>query len=53
MDDLVSILTRAKVVNRLLDFMPQSRRSPEEFQAHFKVCVHDVCVCARMRKVVQ
>jgi len=39
MDDLVSILTRAKVVNRMLDFMPQSKRTPEEFQAHYKVGV--------------
>eukprot|EP00983_Pelagomonas_calceolata_P034322 1075592-Pelagomonas_calceolata.AAC.6 len=38
-DDLVAILTRAKVVNRLMEFMPQSKRTPEEFQAHFKVCV--------------
>jgi len=35
-DDLVAILTRAKVVNRLMEFMPQSKRTPEEFQAHFK-----------------
>eukprot|EP00879_Flechtneria_rotunda_P013313 GHRR01013903.1.p1 GENE.GHRR01013903.1~~GHRR01013903.1.p1 ORF type:complete len:267 (+),score=99.02 GHRR01013903.1:688-1488(+) len=35
LDDLVSILTKARVVNRLLEFMPPSKRTVEDFSAHF------------------
>ncbi|KAF6265503.1 armadillo-type protein [Scenedesmus sp. NREL 46B-D3] len=35
LDDLVALLTKARVVNRLLDFMPPSKRSLEDFNAHF------------------
>ncbi|GAX74543.1 hypothetical protein CEUSTIGMA_g1992.t1 [Chlamydomonas eustigma] len=35
MDDLVAILTKAKVVTRLMEFFPPQRRSPEEFDRHF------------------
>lgn len=35
LDDLVSMLTKGRVVNRLLDFMPPSKRSQEDFAAHF------------------
>lgn len=36
LDDLVTLLTKARVVNRLLDFMPPSKRSAEDFKAHFR-----------------
>lgn len=35
-DDLVSVLTRAKVAHRMLEFMPQLQRSYEEFDKHFE-----------------
>jgi hypothetical protein len=36
LDDLVALLTKARVVNRLLDFMPPSKRTLEDFNAHFR-----------------
>ncbi|MEW5300680.1 MAG: hypothetical protein WDW36_003594 [Sanguina aurantia] len=36
LDDLVSILTKGKVVNRLLELCPPNRRTTAEFTAHFK-----------------
>jgi hypothetical protein len=36
LDDLVTLLTKARVVNRLLDFMPPSKRSLEDLSAHFR-----------------
>ena len=36
LDDLVTLLTKARVVNRLLDFMPPSKRSLDDFNTHFK-----------------
>jgi len=36
LEDLVTLLTKARVVNRLLDFMPPSKRSLDDFNAHFK-----------------
>jgi hypothetical protein len=36
LEDLVTLLTKARVVNRLLDFMPPNKRSLEDFNAHFK-----------------
>ncbi|KAJ9522975.1 hypothetical protein QJQ45_023784, partial [Haematococcus lacustris] len=36
MDDLVSILTKAKVANQLLDYMPPQKRSLQDFNEHFK-----------------
>lgn len=36
LDDLVTLLTKARVVNRLLDFMPPSKRSLEDFSSHFR-----------------
>lgn len=38
MDDLVGHLSKGKVANRLLDFMPPSKRTVAEFNDHFKVC---------------
>mmetsp|Transcript_1455 Transcript_1455/g.3202 ORF Transcript_1455/g.3202 Transcript_1455/m.3202 type:complete len:425 (-) Transcript_1455:625-1899(-) len=35
MDDLVTNLTKGKVVNRLLDFFPPSKRNQEDFVQHF------------------
>jgi hypothetical protein len=37
MDDLVSLLTKARVVNRLMEFFPPSKRTLEDFNTHFKV----------------
>lgn len=39
LDDLVTLLTKARVVDRLLEFMPPSKRSMEDFSKHFR------CVC--------
>jgi hypothetical protein len=38
-DDLVSLLVKAKLESRLMDFFPPHKRTLEEFEAHFKVCV--------------
>ncbi len=35
LDDLVTLLTKARVVDRLLEFMPPSKRSSEAFKDHF------------------
>lgn len=35
LDDLVTILARAKVSNRLLDYLPSTNRTAEEFERHF------------------
>lgn len=35
LDDLVTLLTKARVVDRLLEFMPPSKRSMEDFSKHF------------------
>lgn len=37
MDELVSVLIKAKVADRLLDFMPPQKRTTSEFNEHFKV----------------
>lgn len=36
LDDLVSILSKAKVADRMLDFMPPSKRTNQDFGEHFK-----------------
>jgi hypothetical protein len=36
LDDLVALLTKARVVNKLLDFMPPSKRTMEDFNTHFR-----------------
>lgn len=36
LDDLVTTLTKGRVANRLLDLMPPSKRTLEDFNAHFK-----------------
>lgn len=35
LDDLVTILAKGRVVDRLLDFMPPGKRSLEDFSKHF------------------
>lgn len=35
LDDLISILKRGKVEDKLLDFFPTAKRSPEGFSEHF------------------
>lgn len=35
-DDLISLLKRAKVEDNLLDFFPSAKRSPEGFAEHFR-----------------
>ena len=35
LDELMAVLRRGRVEDRLLEFFPQQRRSPEAFQAHF------------------
>lgn len=35
LDDLVALLSKARVVDRLLEFMPPSKRSMEDFSKHF------------------
>lgn len=37
MDELVAILFKARVANRLLDFMPPTKRTVADFNEHFKV----------------
>ena len=37
MDDLVSLLRKARLDSRLMDFFPPHRRTLSEFDAHFKV----------------
>jgi hypothetical protein len=36
MDDLVSILTKGKVVNRLIELFPSHRRTSDDFEKHFR-----------------
>lgn len=36
LEDLVTLLTKAKLVHRLLDFFPPSKRSPAGFNEHFE-----------------
>ncbi len=43
LEDLVSILSKGKVADRLLDFMPPIKRSADEFATHFKVSTHFLC----------
>lgn len=38
LDDLVGLLKRAKMEDRLLDFFPMQKRSIEAFGEHFKYC---------------
>lgn len=35
-DELISLLTRAKVVGRLLEYFPPGQQTPEAFEAHFR-----------------
>lgn len=35
LDDLVTLLTKARVVDRLLEFMPPSKRNLEDFSKQF------------------
>jgi hypothetical protein len=35
LDDLVTLLTKARVVDRLMEFMPPSKRNLEDFSKHF------------------
>ena len=50
-DDLVALLKKAKMDDRLSEFFPPSQRTPELLNAHFKVCClprmphHDSQVC--------
>ena len=44
LDDLVVMLSKARVVDRLLDFMPPSKRSSADFAAHFKAAGLDALV---------
>lgn len=37
-DDLVALLKKAKMDDRLSEFFPPSQRTPELLNAHFKVC---------------
>ena len=41
MDDLVQLLRKARLDDRLLDFFPPQKRNLHDFDAHFKVC----CCC--------
>ena len=34
---MVAILTKGKVVNRLLDLFPPNKRTPADFNQHFQV----------------
>jgi hypothetical protein len=36
MDDLVSLLTKGRVVNRLIEFFPPNKRTLDDFNAHFE-----------------
>lgn len=38
LEDLVSLLTKAKIAHRLTDFAPPGKRAFPEFRAHLKVC---------------
>ena len=40
MDELVSVLSKAKIANRLLDFFPPPKRTDTDFDAHFEVRRH-------------
>lgn len=37
-DDLVALLKKARLDERLLEFFPPQQRTLEQFNAHFKVC---------------
>lgn len=50
MDDLVQLLRKARLDDRLLDFFPPQRRNLTDFDAHFKASPADsTCTCASMR----
>lgn len=36
LDDLVTTLTKGRVAHRLLDLMPPSKRTLEDFSTHFR-----------------
>ena len=36
-EELVALLTKAKVAHRLLEFFPPSKRNPADLSSHFKV----------------
>ena len=45
MEDLVSLLRKARLDSRLMDFFPPHRRTLSEFDAHFKVdCLYVTAV---------
>ncbi len=37
LEDLVTLLTKARIVNRLLELLPPSKSSPQGFNEHFTV----------------
>lgn len=43
-DDLVSVLSKARVVDRLLEFFPPQSRTPQDFNKHFKAAGLDALV---------
>lgn len=50
MDDLVQLLRKARLDDRLLDFFPPQRRNLTDFDAHFKASPMDSAgTCASMR----
>ena len=42
MDDLVQLLRKARLDDRLLDFFPPQKRNLTDFDAHFKASLHNV-----------
>ena len=49
-DDLVALLKKARLDERLLEFFPPQQRTLEQFNAHFKVCHRRVlseCCCSQ------
>lgn len=50
MDDLVQLLRKARLDDRLLDFFPPQRRNLTDFDAHFKASLMDsACTCVSLR----
>jgi len=52
LDDLVGVLTKAKLANRLLDLMPPQTRTIKEFGQHFTACGLEGLVEWHRKKVI-
>mmetsp|Transcript_22873 Transcript_22873/g.58315 ORF Transcript_22873/g.58315 Transcript_22873/m.58315 type:complete len:424 (-) Transcript_22873:283-1554(-) len=53
MEELVAILVKGRAANRLLDYMPPTKRTPQDFNDHFKAAGLEALVDWNMRRDVE